>query len=119
MRLLIVVAITLAIGAGCRKEADAPPAPGSTMPASEVKRAQDACQAYVDKVCGCAKTVPAMQKACELARAYPEAIQVELGVAASADSSQRDVRQSHGGVRNIAKTCIEELAKLPAAGCGG
>jgi len=109
----------LVICAGCKGQADAPPAPAPapSMSAAEIKRAHDACQAYVEKVCACARKVPAMQPACDLSRAYPDAIQVELDVAASPDSSQRDVRQTHGGVRNIVKTCIEEAAKLPAAGC--
>jgi hypothetical protein len=119
MRWLVALAICAACAGctGCHDRAEAPPPPNPTMPATEIKRALDACKAYVDKVCGCAKTVAAMQAACELARAYPDAIQVELDVAASPDSSRRDVRQTHGGVRNIAKTCIEESAKLPAAGC--
>ena len=115
--LTLVVLALLALCPGCRDREEAPPAPAPVMPATEIKRALDACKAYVDKVCSCAKTVPAMQQACELARAYPDAIQVELDVAASPDSSRRDVRQTHGGVRNIVKTCIEESAKLPAAGC--
>jgi hypothetical protein len=110
--------VAIAICAGCKSQAEAPPAPAApAMSAAEIKRAHDACQAYVDKVCGCARTMAALKQACELAKAYPEAIQVELDVAASPDSSQRDVRQTHGGVRNIVKTCIEESAKLPAAGC--
>lgn len=114
MRWLVV----LAICAGCKRQADAPPPPAApAMSVAEIKRAKDACQAYVDRVCACARTVAAMQAPCELAKAYPDAIQVELDVAASPDSSQRDVRQTHGGVRNIVKTCIEETAKLPGAGC--
>jgi hypothetical protein len=107
----------LALCAACRKQADAPPPPTPAMPASEVKRAQDACKAYVDRVCSCAKTVPAMQEPCTRARALPEAIEVALDVAASTDSTRRDVLQTHGSVRNIVKECIEELARLPAAGC--
>jgi hypothetical protein len=116
MRCLALLAL-LALCPGCRDRAEAPPAPAPAMPATEIRRALDACKAYVDKVCHCAQTVPAMQQPCELARAYPDAIQVELDVAASPDSTRRDVRQTHGGVRNIVKTCIEESAKLPAAGC--
>jgi hypothetical protein len=87
------------------------------MPASEVKRGQDACKAYVDKVCACARTVPAMVEPCALARALPDAIQPELDVAASPDSTRRDVLQLSDSVRKIVKECIEETAKLPAAGC--
>jgi hypothetical protein len=87
------------------------------MPASEVRRGQDACKAYVDKVCACADPMPAMKQPCALARALPEAMQVGLDVAANPESSRRDVLQARDSVRKIVKECIEEIAKLPAAGC--
>ena len=61
--------------------------------------------------------MPALEQPCKLARALPDAVQVGLEVGASADSTQRDVRQVQDSVRKIAKECIEELARLPAAGC--
>jgi hypothetical protein len=87
------------------------------MPASEVKRGQDACAAYVDKVCACAETAPAMAQPCALARALPDALQVALDVATNAESARRDALQAQDSVRNIAKACIEEIARLPVAGC--
>lgn len=114
MRWLVILAVCVA----CKNPSDAPPPPpGPTMPASEVKRAHESCQAYADKVCACARTVPAMQEPCSRARALPDAIDVALDVAAGSESTRRDVRQTEGSVRNIVKECIEELAKLPAAGC--
>ena len=113
--LLVLVAC-----AGCKRSADAPPPPDPgvpVMPAGEVKRDQDACKAYVDKVCACAETTPAMQTPCAKARAFPDAMQVSLEIAAAPDTKRRDVLQAHESVRNIAKKCIEETAKLPAAGC--
>jgi hypothetical protein len=108
----------LALCTACKQQAEPPPPPPvPTMPAAEVKRAEDACKAYVDKLCGCARTMPALEQACKLARALPDAIQVSLEVGASAESTQRDVRQVQDSVRKIAKECIEELARLPAAGC--
>lgn len=108
----------LALCAACKQQADAPPPPPApAMPATEVKRAEDACKAYVDKVCGCARTMPALEQPCQLSRALPDAIQVGVEVGASTDTAQRDVRQVQDSVRKIAKECIEELAKLPAAGC--
>lgn len=110
----------LALCAACKQQADAPapaPAPTPTMPATEVKRAQDACKAYVDKVCGCARTIPALEQPCRDARALPDAVQVGIEVGASADTTQPDVRQVQATVRTIAKQCIEELARLPATGC--
>ena len=87
------------------------------MPASESKRGQDACKAYVDKVCACAETTPAMKEPCALARALPDAMQVGLDVAANPESSRRDALQAQASVRKIVKACIEETAKLPATGC--
>jgi hypothetical protein len=110
----------LALCAACKQQADPPPPPPARapgMPATEIKRAQDACKAYVDQVCSCARTVPALEQPCRLARALPDAIQVSLEVGASADTVQRDVRQVQDTVRKIAKQCIEELARLPATGC--
>jgi hypothetical protein len=106
--------------AGCKKHADAPPAQAAAvppMPATEVKRGQDACKSYVDKACACAETVAAMKQPCALARALPEAIEVNLSVAANAESSRRDALQAQDSVRKIVKECIEEIAKLPSAGC--
>jgi hypothetical protein len=110
----------LALCAACKQQADPPPPPPARapgMPATEIKRAQDACKAYVDQVCSCARTVPTLEQPCRLARALPDAIQVSLEVGASADTVQRDVRQVQDTVRKIAKQCIEELARLPATGC--
>ena len=106
--------------AGCKPSSDAPAGSGSAvpaMPASEVKRDQDACKAYVDRVCACAETTPAMKQPCAKARAFPDAMQVSLEIAATPDSTRRDVRQAYDSVRNIARKCIEETARLPAAGC--
>jgi hypothetical protein len=110
----------LALCAACKQQADPPPPPATgapAMPATEVKRAEDACKAYVDKVCGCARTMPALEQPCRLARALPDAVQVSVEVGASTDTAERDVRQVQSGVRKLAKQCIEELARLPAAGC--
>src|SRR3954463_11981920 len=113
--LLILVAC-----AGCKQRSDAPPPPAPpgtevpVMPASEVKRGQDACKAYVDKVCACAETTPVLKQPCALSHALPDALEVALDVAATAESTRRDVLQAHDSVRKIVKRCIEETAKLPA-----
>ena len=116
MRWLVIVALLAC--AGCKKHTEPSEAPAvPPMPAAEVKRGQDACKAYVDKACACAETVAAMKQPCALSRALPEAIEVNLSVAASADSSRRDTLQAQDSVRKIVKECIEEIAKLPSAGC--
>ena len=113
--------LVLAICAGCKPQADAPPPPETrampSLPASEVKRGQDACRAYVAKVCACAETVAALSQRCNLAHALVDAIQVGADVATNPDSTRRDAVQSNASVRSVVKECIEQLAKLPADGC--
>ena len=112
------VVIVLALLAACaKKKEDAGEQKPVAMPAAEVQRSQDACMQYVDKVCACATTVPAVAKQCELARALPEAIRIGLETAASPDSKPDIVQMSYASVRKTAKECIEQLAKLPALGC--
>jgi hypothetical protein len=112
------VGLGLGLGLGaCKKsEPPPPPPPAAAIPQIEVKRAQDACKAYVDKVCACARSHPDLADSCKLARALPDALQVSLEVGSSGDSTRRDVLQTQDSVRKIAKECIEELARLPA-GC--
>jgi len=118
-RLALLVAMVLAGGA-CKKAQKAPPPqepPVAPMSADEIKRSEDACKSYVDRVCACATTIPAATKSCQEARALPEAIRISLEVAASPDSKPDIVRTTHAGVRKTVKECIEQIAKLPALGC--
>lgn len=114
-----LVALALLASGGCKQQAEAPPAAAArpVMAASEAKRGQDACKAYVAKVCACAETVAAMKQPCGLARALPEAVDVGLSVAGNPESTRRDVLQANDSVRKVVKECIEETAKLSGAGC--
>ena len=114
----VVVVSCLAVA--CKKQEAPPPAeqpPAPAIPAAEIERGQDACNAYVEKVCACANTVPAMKDPCALATALPEAIEVAMSVTMSASSTQKDVKQAAQSIRKIIAECIQETAKLPAAGC--
>lgn len=115
MRWLAIVLVF----AACKKDADAPPPPTEkpVMTVAEVQRNRDACNDYVKKVCACSGKLPEFKKPCELARVYPDAIETAIEVAANTESTRQDALQAHDTVRKIVKTCIEEMAKLPAAGC--
>ena len=114
------LAIVLALsGTACKKRQKAAVKDDvvEKMSTDEVKRSEDACNAYVERVCTCAKTVPAATDACAKAQAQPEAVKLALEVAASPDSKPIVVKQSLDGVRKIVKECIEQTAKLPSLGC--
>lgn len=110
MKWLLVLALV-----GCsEKKSDAP----SKLPAlstGEVQRGQDACNAYVTKVCAC--TAPAAQKQCALAKALPEAMTLALSTAANPQTEHNDALRALQSVRETTKECIEQTAKLPAIGC--
>lgn len=114
MRWLLVLALVTA----CSKKQEPPPVDTDTappIPATELKRGNDACADYVAKVCAC--TAEPAKQACALAKALPEAIEVGMQVATSPDSKRREVLQANDSIRKTFKECIEQLAKLPSIGC--
>lgn len=121
MKRLSIAAALLGIAVtACKKQEAKQQQPAQAvqhMPAEEIKRSEDACKQYVERVCACAANVPDAVKPCELSRALPEAVRIGLEVAASPDSKPDIVLQAHSSVRKTAKECIEQLAKLPSLGC--
>lgn len=117
MRRALALLATLAVG--CAKKAEEPPPPpGEQMPRipqTEVKRGEDACKAYVEKICAC--TAPDAKAACDLAKALPDAMRVGLEVATSPDSNRLTVLQANDSIRKTIRECIEQTAKLPSLGC--
>jgi hypothetical protein len=112
-RLLLVCLLV-----ACKKQEAAPkPEAAPQMTAAEIERSQDACKAYVDKVCACAATVPAVHQECELAKALPDAVRIGVEVSQSPDSKRDDVIGAEGSVRKAVKTCIEHMAQLSSHGC--
>lgn len=114
MKWLVIVA-SLAIAGACDQSSESPKSGDTPLSASEIKRGQDACRVYVDKVCSCAKTMPDMVQVCGNARALPEALDLAAQVATNASSGRRDVQQSNLSVRAITKGCIEKAAALPGS----
>ena len=113
-RALLVLAL-----AACKQKAAAPPPPEpvAAMPAAEAQRSGDACKAYEQKVCACAETVPAAKPPCDLAHALPDAVRLSLEIAANPETAKADALRAQQHVRESAKECIEQTAKLPALGC--
>lgn len=109
--------LLLALAACSKKEPANQPPPDDKprIPQTEVKRGQDACKAYVEKVCAC--TAPDAARQCSLAKALPDAIATGLEIAMNLEAERRDVVQANDMIRKTMKECIEQLAKLPALGC--
>jgi hypothetical protein len=118
-RAALALAAGLAILAGaCRKrEEAAPEARPAAVGEPELRRGRDACAAYVEQACACAKTVPAAAEPCKLARALPDSLQTLVEVSAHPDTARQDAVQSADAIRKIIARCIEHTAKLPALGC--
>jgi len=116
MKWLAIVVLCVA----CNKQAEDAPPPSnndSVVPDAELKRGQDACNAYLAKACACGETVPAAKDACAKASALPEALKMATEVTMSKDSNPKDVKQAAMTIRATIKSCIEQTAQLPALGC--
>jgi len=114
---LVLVAVT-----GCKAKQSAPKKqkPVAGLTDVEIKRGEDACKTYVDKVCACAAQKPdqaELAKQCQLAKSLPEAMQIALSVAMHPDTKPEVAQQSYDSARTTIGSCIEETAKLPALGC--
>jgi hypothetical protein len=114
--------LALVAVAGCKAKDERPKkqTPVAGMTEVEVKRGEDACKTYVDKVCACATQKPddsELGKQCQLAKSLPEAMQIALSVAINPDSKPDVVEQSYDSVRTTVSQCIQETAKLPSLGC--
>ena len=113
MKRLLFVCLLVA----CKKQEAPKQQATPQMTVAEIQRSQDACKAYVDKVCACDSTVPAVQQDCDLAKALPDAVRIGVEVSQSPDSKPNDVIGAQDSVRKAVKTCIEHMAQLPSRGC--
>jgi hypothetical protein len=106
--------------AACSKDSPPPPGPEQpppVIPAIEVQRAVDACDAYVAKVCKCAETVAPAKERCDLARGLPEALEISKHLAANPKAEREDALAAGANIRKIVKQCVEQTAKLAELSC--
>jgi hypothetical protein len=114
MKALLLAAALLAIGACKKEEASKRPAPIS---AAERKRGDDACNAYLKRLCACAEQKPALKDRCELKQAKPQALKMALSVDDDPSVSPVDVALAQESARAVIAKCIEENVQLDAEGC--
>ena len=117
----VILLLVGTLASGCKKKEeggavkDVPPNP---LTASEADMGRKACEAYVESVCDCALAVPALAEQCDLARAQPDALQMNLRAAmAEGNQTMADRRALIANTRRIMRVCIEEQAGLAAKGC--
>ncbi len=120
--LLIGLCAAAAAAAGCKKtdekEAEAPPPAGERLPDSEAQLGRQACEAYVAQVCACAPAQPELKGECDMAKARPEAFQLNTRAAlAQGDADGKDRRAMIANARKIMRSCIEDAAALAKRGC--
>ena len=87
------------------------------LPKAEVERAQKACTAYVERVCACAESHPALSQQCELAKASPGALELNLTLLASDGLEIAEQKAVKVEARKIAAVCFESDGKLDVAMC--
>lgn len=111
MRRWLLIACAVA---GCKKSAApdegiAPVDPNrpKEIPAAELKRGDDACQALAKRACDCGSA----SEACHFAQGQLDAVQISLELAHSATATHRDILQAQDSIRKTYAHCIEESTK--------
>ncbi len=117
--LLSLALVALAAVGACsstEKEADKSPriAP---LSAEEITRAKKACTAYAERVCACAATNPDLTQTCELAKASPGALQINLDLLASEGLKLGEQKAVKVEARKIAAVCFQADSKLDVGIC--
>ena len=119
MTRLLLAAILLAGACGSKEEppAAARPAP---IPQAEQQRGGDACKAFVDRTCACAKAHPEraeLADKCAHARPLPEAMEMALEVDRDSSSAPEDVFRAQSEVRQVVTACFAGVNWLATQGC--
>lgn len=117
--LLLAAAVCAALG--CAKKEEGPeaelPAP-EPITTSEADLGRKACAAYVTQVCACAEKKAELASECEMARARPQAFEMNARAAmAEGDATSKDRRILIANSRKIMRACIEDSAELVKQGC--
>lgn len=116
-RLAIWFALGIALSlSGCAKTQEkAPRIEG--IPEAEVARAKKACDMYVARVCSCAEQHADMAETCALAKASPDALQINLDLLASTGLEIAEQKAVKVEARKIAAACFSSESKLDEQKC--
>jgi len=115
MRLTRWTVLALLVGlAGCKKEEQQAPGRPAPISESERKRGDEACTAYVARLCACAEKKPELAERCQMKKAKPEALQLALEVDNDPNAHPQDIFAAQESARQVIAKCIEENAALDA-----
>lgn len=116
--LALLLPLALSQGACSKKEASDSAAPAvSPLPKAEAERGLQACQAYVARLCACAESQPELAEECALARARPQAFQLNLDLSATPGLEGAEQKAVKVEARKIAAACFEDEARLDPETC--
>ncbi len=126
IRILLGCALVLAL-AGCQKKDEQPAGPPEQKPAPqkplpgipphEAARGQQACKAWMDRVCGCAADQPDLAASCNEAKSMPDTLRMAVQASTASGLNGPDRARLELEARKIIARCIEEQGKLDPARC--
>ena len=121
--------MSLASAVACSKESDdslssSPSSqattefPVPTISDKEAERGKKACEAYVQRLCKCSESHDEHLKSCELAKAMPSALEMNLRTAqAKGNLERRDKAAVVHSARQIIRRCVENEVRLDDEEC--
>jgi hypothetical protein len=115
----IVLLALLLCACGKKDEAPAGTRPVA-IPSAERQRGGDACKAYVERLCACAKAHPEraeVKDRCDRDQALPSAMELALGIDDDPDVAAQDVFRAQGEARKVIATCVEGVNWLATHQC--
>lgn len=85
---------------------------------AEAERGKQACNAYIERLCKCSESHEEYVKTCELAKAMPSALKMNLRTAqAEGNLERRDKSAVVHSARQIIRRCIENEVRLDDQKC--
>jgi hypothetical protein len=116
---VIRVWILLVTLAACSKKEEKTSNRPVPITEAERKRGDDACTAYVDRLCACAKAKASkdLDDRCHMKQAKKEALKLALEVDDDPTATAQDVFQAQEAARQVISKCVEENLALDTEGC--
>jgi hypothetical protein len=114
INLSLLFGLLLVFGA-CSKDEQSGSKKQSTVkpiPEDEAKRGEQACQAYTERACECAKTKPELAEECELSKAMPGALKLNLDGGRATGLSDVELEALKVSAQKIIAGCFESMSKL-------